>query len=295
MTFLLRIAQADAYCLPFEYVSEAEYPDLFRAGRAFTEYLQHPTYLAIEPGRYTDDTAMSIGVAELLLERDPEDVPTAEEFADKFVAVHQRDPRQGYSRYLQTAIDAATSGADLITRLGDRASIRNGAAMRAVPLGLLPSKALIAQWADASARCTHNTARAVRSATMVGYAAFDAYHNGRFPAVPRASTLLRRAVSPMVDPQRVGLGMLTYYAATSVAAHTVAAAAQPRMRTLVRYVIDMGGDTDSVAAVAAGLAALHTSFADTPEWMEAQLEPDSDYGPAFLRDLSVQLLQKYPR
>ena len=64
---LLRIAQGDAYALAAEYVNrhpeEPEHKELFE----FKRYLPHPTYHKLLPGTYTDDTQMSVSVAEALI------------------------------------------------------------------------------------------------------------------------------------------------------------------------------------------------------------------------------------
>lgn len=59
---LLEIAIGDAYGAGFEYVSTAiicEHNDL-------SGYIQHPRH-GTKPGQYTDDTQMSISIAEVIV------------------------------------------------------------------------------------------------------------------------------------------------------------------------------------------------------------------------------------
>jgi ADP-ribosylglycohydrolase len=58
---LLELAIGDAYGAGFEYASEMmKYNDLSR-------YVQHPRHLGTRPGMYTDDTQMSLAIAEMAL------------------------------------------------------------------------------------------------------------------------------------------------------------------------------------------------------------------------------------
>ena len=63
---LLRIAQGDAYCMATEFIKLPAYENLKQEALKFEKYLKHPTH-TLGAGRYTDDTQMSIAVAEVLL------------------------------------------------------------------------------------------------------------------------------------------------------------------------------------------------------------------------------------
>ncbi|MDQ5850913.1 MAG: ADP-ribosylglycohydrolase family protein, partial [Chloroflexota bacterium] len=85
---LLELAVGDAYGAGFEYASEmvVRYNDLSR-------YVKHPRH-NIQPGCYTDDTQVSIAIAEVIVSGEPW---TRQVLADKFVEVFKRDPREGYA------------------------------------------------------------------------------------------------------------------------------------------------------------------------------------------------------
>src|SRR5688572_4557338 len=73
---LLRIAQGDACGMATEFVDDRRVREV---AMRLDAYCQHPTFLDVRAGHYTDDTQMSIAVAEVLLAEDP---PTKERFAD---------------------------------------------------------------------------------------------------------------------------------------------------------------------------------------------------------------------
>ena len=75
--------------LHFEFV-----PEEATRGHRLGPYSRHPRH-TIEPGCYTDDTQMSIAVAELLVS---DTHFSRENLAELFVSCFQRDPRAGYAR-----------------------------------------------------------------------------------------------------------------------------------------------------------------------------------------------------
>src|SRR5262245_49138882 len=87
---LVEIAVGDAYGAGFEYAPER----LVRERNDLSGYVAHPTH-ALRPGCYTDDTQMSIAVAEAILSGERW---TPALLARHFVAAFRRDRRQGYAR-----------------------------------------------------------------------------------------------------------------------------------------------------------------------------------------------------
>ncbi len=63
---LVELAIGDAWGVGFEYASEMiKYNNL-----SLSRYIQHPRHKGLHPGMYSDDTAMSIAIAELILSGD---------------------------------------------------------------------------------------------------------------------------------------------------------------------------------------------------------------------------------
>ena len=87
---LLEMAIGDAYGAGFEYVRDRRF---IRQNNNISSYVKHPRR-GSKPGHYTDDTQMSIAIAELVI-----GVPdwTPEIIADRFLNVFHRDKRSGYA------------------------------------------------------------------------------------------------------------------------------------------------------------------------------------------------------
>ena len=81
---LLELAVGDAYGAGFEYAPA----DFIAAHNTLRGYVQHPTHGGVHPGAYTDDTQMTLAIAELLAAGT---AWNAKALADKFVEVFQRD------------------------------------------------------------------------------------------------------------------------------------------------------------------------------------------------------------
>ena len=144
---LVELAIGDAYAAAFEFV-DAELTREHQLG----DYARHPRHpLAL--GRYTDDTQMSIAVAELIVSGAPF---TRENLADGFVQTFQRDRRKGYARGFYEFLTGVKDGADFLARIRPD-SDKNGGAMRAAPVGVFARVEEVVEKATLQARLTHDT------------------------------------------------------------------------------------------------------------------------------------------
>lgn len=78
---------------------------------------------------YTDDTQMSIAVAELLNEGKEFD---RENLAEKFIEAYKRDPIPRYSNRTKSLLESSKNGKEFIQK-AYAVSESNGAVMRCVP------------------------------------------------------------------------------------------------------------------------------------------------------------------
>lgn len=287
---LLRIAQADAYGAAVEYIKLPEHEDLRRRALKFERYLQHPTH-GLSPGRYTDDTQMSIAVAEVLAQGDF----TPERFAAAFVRAFKRDPRKAYARGFQAFLESVTDPSDFMARIKPD-SDKNGAAMRSVPLGVLRSTDQVMHVAEMQARVTHNTEGGVLSSQMVALMSHFALREDKpLSELPEwlgsvmglGSDFLNNCWwegGPVKGP---GVGMATARAVLRLVAE------QPTLLDILRTTIEWGGDTDSVAAIAWGIASARMRE-PLPLFFEFGLEHSRAlYGVEFLRNLGRDLMDAY--
>jgi len=283
---LLRIAQGDAYGAGFEYVQRSN--QAHWAQHQLDRYVRHPTHNCC--GVYTDDAQMSIAVAEVLLGDPPF---TRGMFADAFVRCFKRDQRDGYARGFQAFLESIRSGEEFLGRIRPH-SDKNGAAMRAVPIGVLPTTDEVLAVAALQAKLTHDTPDGIFSAQAVALMShFALWRQDPMSALPDfmwshlPGTDLRGRWQGEV---RSGRGMSVAMATTRAVADLVTHAQSTA--DVLRRAIDFGGDTDSVAAIAVGIVS--SRFRDAlPEFLERDLEPGSAYGVAFLHDLGHRLMERY--
>ena len=154
---LLEIAIGDADGAGFEFCGREK----IEQSNTLASYVAHE--LGIPAGHYTDDTQMSIAVAEVLLfEREF----SSAAFADAFVTCYRPDPRPGYAKGFQALLDECADGTALRNRIRPD-SRRNGAAMRSVPLGLIADQCVLMLVAKEQAAVTHNTTEGVLSAQVI--------------------------------------------------------------------------------------------------------------------------------
>lgn len=296
---LLRIAQADAYGMAREYVKTKDAPEHVAECLKLERYLAHPSYHKLPPGTYTDDTQMSIAVAEVLLRHGPE--AGHKEFSDAFFECFKRDPRDGYSRAFQSILEEAKT-ADHMRMLITPTSNKNGAAMRAVPLGVIKDPLKLIQACSAQAMVTHATWGGVNSAISVALMSHFALYDRRdFSAMhqwccnwSQAHEFFRQPWEGPVqenskDKKGLGVGMNTAWAVQTLLE------TETSLMGILRRCIEWGGDTDSVAAVAWGIASCRYPGEVLPAFFEDDLEKvnGSAYGPAFLKDLGCRLMEAY--
>ncbi len=287
---LLRIAQGDAFCAATEYLKFPRDQAVRDQALRFQRFGQHPKHLELKPGWYTDDTQMACAVAEVLISGRPF---TREKFADAFVRCFKRDERKGYSGAFQTFLEKVNSGEEFLAKIQPN-SDKNGAAMRAVPIGVLPTPEEVLAVAELQAKLTHDTPDGILSAQAVAlmshYALYEGEEGGlgeylikNLPEFPK--TMLLWAGDPVVGP-RVGIK-------TALAVLHLLITHSPKQNTplvsILRQIIEWGGDTDSVAAIAWGIAST-TMKEDVPEFLETQLEPGRKYGVSFLKSLGTSLM-----
>lgn len=301
---LLRIAQADAYGVATEYIKFPQHQDVYDRAKKFERYVKHPTHTE-GPGRYTDDTQMSIAISEFLtagaLILDPGEpfLGKRSDYADAFVKTFIRDPRDGYSRALQKILEEVKTGAELTMKVIPT-STKNGAAMRSVPLGVLPGLSLVCEEARTQARVTHDTAVGIHGSQIIALLS----HFSLYSDMPYDDTLFNKIKIfvpgydhlfsvPWRGPvnNRLGsggddVGLTTVHAVITLLKE------QKTLMGILNQVIEWGGDTDSVAAIAWGIASCRMKE-PVPEWMEKDLEPGSQYGPSFLRSLGTRLMAVY--
>lgn len=298
---LLYIAMADAYAAACEYVRPPHRDRLVADCLACERYHRHPTHRH-EPGFYTDDAEMSIANARVLVDQPPPYTPLM--FADAYVREFARGGRRdGYARGFQAFLESVRSGEEFLARIRPD-SQKNGAAMRAVPFGVIPDRDAVVDAATIQARTTHDTPEGRFSARAVALMAhFSLYTTEPLSAVRSylARTLpeedTRRFARTIETPwdERVpvtGLAAPVGLTTTQAAIHLVETGTS--LIEMMRRVIRIGGDTDSVAAIVWGIASARFRDERLPEFFARDLEGGSAVtGSASLRFLGAELMERF--
>jgi ADP-ribosyl-[dinitrogen reductase] hydrolase len=275
---LLELAIGDAYGAGFEYAADR----IVREQNNLSAYIQHPRH-GIQPGCYTDDTQMSIAVAEAIVADEPW---TAESLAQRFVTAFKRDPREGYASRFYAFLQEVHDGAEFLAKIRPE-SDKSGAAMRACPIGVCSSLQEVIRRSTLQAAITHNTPGGIQAA--VAAALMTHYFLYRLGPKSDLGTFLAAHVpGPWTTPWRgkVGAkGMESVHAAAS------AIMAHGSLSELLRGCVALTGDVDTVATIAMAAGACSEEMAqDLPAQLIAGLE-NGAFGRDFLVDLDKRLLE----
>ena len=280
---LVECAIGDAYGFGFEYADEN------LPLNTLERYLMHPTYGKLRPGQYTDDTQMSIAIAEAIVDGlQWEPYPLAQ----KFVEVFKRDPRDGYSKGFQAILESVDSGVQLIGKLNP-ISDKSGAAMRAGPIGILSDRREVIEKALLQASITHNHPdgrwAAAASALMTHFFLHTTHPKHelgqwiRVWCVQAGDCTGIRWAEPWTGKVGAQGWMSVRAAITAIQAHDTLA-------DILKACVAFSGDVDTVAAIALSAASCSPTIGKVlPRALVDGLEA-GPYGGQYLRALDQRLL-----
>ncbi|MFO7779793.1 MAG: ADP-ribosylglycohydrolase family protein [Nitriliruptoraceae bacterium] len=288
---LLGLALGDALGAPFE-------------GRARVDPSEVDRLVAgIGDLRWTDDTHMALTLARALAAHGL--TIDTEQLGDRFAAAYQREPWRGYGSGPPQVFALAARGCsypEAAARLfGGGGSFGNGGAMRCAPVAIagFPDTVAIGELAAEQARVTHSHPEgldgAVLLATVVGLALATPADqplqltaaeldvtNLRSPALQAAwRRLLAAAGHPDGGPPSPadellalaeGFGTSVPARESVPAAVAIALGGGDGVVEVIRAAISLGGDTDTVAAMAGAITGAHLGAAAIPSQLLARLE-----------------------
>jgi len=304
--FLFFTAMADAYGMGAEYLKLDREKDrrVLEEVLKFERYVAHPRWDSA-PGstKYTDDTEMSVANTHVLLSE--KTLYTKLDFAEAYVKEFTfGGRRQGYSRGFQAILEKVTSGEELL-RTVEPNSEKNGAAMRAVPFGVLKSVGEVLDAATVSASVTHDTAIghfSARAVALAGHFSFyeaypiSAVREYVWDLLPKEDRVFGWTVttlwdgSPVVGSERGSVGLTTVNAVLTLVS------TRESLMQMLKDACHWGGDVDSVASIAWGIASSRFQNEQLPEFLERDLEFGSPKtGQQRLCELGSQLMSKYNR
>ncbi len=283
---LLELAIGDAYGAGFEYTHTPH----VRQYNTLTRYIQHPRHHGTKPGMYTDDTQMSLAIAETVLACQTQGARwSASLLAENFVRAFHRDPREGYARNFFHFLQATKTGEDFLENIHPT-SDKSGAAMRAAPLGIFSTPGTVIERCIVQAKLTHDTPDGIHAACaaalMSHYFLYD---------VGSKQELGRWLEGHVPGPWSVPwIGRVKSKGWMSVRAAITALQSHQRLRDLLRACVAFTGDVDTVAAIALGAASSSPEYEqDLPTFLIQGLE-DGPFGRAYIQDLDRRLQELLP-
>jgi poly(ADP-ribose) glycohydrolase ARH3 len=291
---LLGLAVGDALGAHFE----GQSADLIaRRYRKASDLINDPP-----PGElwYTDDTQMAIGVAETLVAcGEINDDEICRRFAANYV------PQRGYGRGARIVLEAMVQGDDhkfLAANSFPGGSFGNGAAMRVAPVGLMCRHDHTALWEQAklSALPTHVHPLGIEGAQVLAMAVglastIDEFIRERFFAAlaERCTSLefrgpLRRAAK-LADVRELGRFGNGIEATASVVTAIASFGLTPNSyEQTIGNVILLGGDTDTMAAMAGAVSGAFLGRQAIPRHLVDNLE-DRHQGKTYIEQLASKL------
>ena len=274
---LLELAIGDAYGAGFEYAD----PEMVRQQNTLSHYVKHPRH-HIQPGCYTDDTQMSLAIAEIIVSGEPWE-PTV--LADKFVEVFQRDPRQGYATGFYHFLKHVHNGEQFLRDMNP-SSEKSGAAMRAAPMGIYPTIPLVIERCTIQAALTHNTPKGINAAVAAALMThYFLYRLG--PKSELGSFLEEHIHGCWASPWT---GEVKSQGWMSVQAAVTALTRCETLREVLKTCIQFTGDVDTVAAIALAAGSCSTEIVqDLPAYLYDELE-NGQYGRDYIHLLDTQLM-----
>jgi poly(ADP-ribose) glycohydrolase ARH3 len=273
---MLGLALGDALGAPFEGASQVD------AG-AWESFLRNPPHVL----RYTDDTEMAMGVAESLAEKRAFD---AGDMAARFV--RNFTPWRGYGQGTVRVLELIRKGTpwDEANRVVfPQGSFGNGAAMRSAPIGLFyhderESLATVTRQASA---ITHAHRLAQEGALIVtrtvasilaGKTCEDiATELPEMSGMPEYREKLRAVLDFLQEESPVG-SVVSLLGNSVLAVEAVPAALYcflrfgSHYRDTVGYSVSLGGDTDTIAAMAGAMAGALVGTEGIPQALLKRLE-----------------------
>ena len=236
--------------------------------------------------RYTDDTAMMIGVAESLIQCQGFD---GEHMAKTFIRNYEREPWRGYGAgppRVFSLIKQGVSWDKAAESIYPGGSFGNGAAMRIAPIGLLywEDREKLREIAYKSSRITHTHSLGAEGAALEAYAIVLALkEEPKFLDKLRDFTKLEpykrklESVEKLLDRKEdrkeivaeLGNGI---EALNSVPAAIYSFLANSSFSEAVVYAASLGGDADTIGAMAVAIAGAWWGVTEIPNAWQKKLE-----------------------
>lgn len=253
---LIEMAVADAFAVAWEFTDEQT------ATMDLTGYHQHPKYAELKPGMYTDDTQRAIANAQVVLLGEQACYDPAA-YALAYVRSFREDPREGWSRRFQDYLRQNAERSPDVFMKGIRRRATNGSLMGVAPLGFLPDENAV-RLATAMQVISTHSGTAIPYAQMISLSCHFLLRGGarrdladhlaeavEWPTEDECGSDERAA---MLHKIRTKPPIARMPARTIAPAAVWAAMNMDSLADIIRWAVDHGKDTDSLAATAVAIA-----------------------------------------
>ena len=299
---LTSIAIGDSFGRAFEFAVKEKVEKEFDLTKYSPGVGKYPDEYIGGIGKYTDDTQMSIAIAEHMLNGYP---MTHDFYAHSFMEAYNRDKRKGYSKRVQNLLDISNNVKEFnfnVSAMKPRNS--NGSVMRCLPLGYYQDIDLIKHACVVQTTTTHPNLDCILATQAVAISAhyliygikqtyaswmsdqlganaflkvFDyylLYSDVKCDALETASFCLNIIFRPFRFVPMYSSSILN------------------KMSKILTECVKTGGDVDSTAAICLGLATLKNIENDLSDNLFNNLE-NGTYGRDYIIELDKKLLEKY--
>ena len=277
---LTGLAIADALGMPFE-TQPHDSPALL----AWDGSYGSSEYHKLGPGQWTDDTQMSLALANSLLENRaylPINV------ADSYLKWFKSGDCRGIGTNTKRAMQNLEMGVSFLAS-GIPLAEGNGTAMRAAPIGVAFRKSTehVVFLSGFDSAITHASAEAMNGSTAVALAVAHLVLGGaRISLIP---TLLPYLTTSRVKAKLEALASprpnITAHVADTLEAAFYAFMSTRSFTEAVETAIRYGGDTDSVGAITGALAGAYYGYENIPKSYIEKLELSNE-----IHDIELRLL-----
>jgi ADP-ribosyl-[dinitrogen reductase] hydrolase len=284
---LVECAIGDALGAGFEFTSSYFIRDNFNPKKL--AYVQHPSH-EIMPGSYTDDTQMSIAIAELILDDLVWDKKTiATYFLDSFY----RDIRMGYSGAFYNFL-MSCNGVDRFLEKIEPKSEKAGAVMRSSLIGLYPDIKEVKEKSILQATLTHDNAQGINS-SLAGSLAFHYFFYDLGDKKDLLKFIQKEAQFQNINTYKwqshegkvKGLGYSCAQAAIHALMH------HNNLADMFSYLIQLGGDVDSACAIVGTIATTSKQFTKCLSIDLYDNLENGTFGKDYLNKIDTQLINKF--
>jgi ADP-ribosyl-[dinitrogen reductase] hydrolase len=222
-----------------------------------------------------------------------EDVFSARSYADAYVNTFRIDPRRIYSKNFQRLLESVSSGDQLLEEINPTAT-SNGSIMGVSVIGLLPTIKQVKLAASIQAVTTHNI-QTVPFAQSIAMMAHYYHYQNRYD-MSLHDFLCEYDAFPLdklscEEDRLLPVNMSahnTWEAVWLLQEHT-------SMHKMLRAIVSRGGDTDSVAAIALGIASLNRNVVNDLPRSLYDNSPDFEYGLKYLERIDTELMNGFPK